>query len=91
MNEGSMVTMFSPFQAIREEVGVSQKNLAQAVGVSHMTVMQTEKGLIKRPLAYARALKEAEIIEDAEAILDEHARWLQELQREKLQALKARV
>lgn len=83
--------MFSPFQAIREEVGASQKTLAQAVGVSHMTVMQAEKGLIKRPLAYARALEEAEVIEDAEAILEEHAQWLQELQREKLQALKARV
>jgi DNA-binding XRE family transcriptional regulator len=89
--ENHNMSSLSPFQTVRENLGASKKAIALATGVNYFTIMQTERGLIKRPLTYARALEEAGFIEDAEAILKEHAEWLQKLQRENLQTLQARA
>jgi DNA-binding XRE family transcriptional regulator len=78
----------SPFKVVRKNLGVSIKDLALALGVNFQTIIQAENGFIKKPLKYAQLLKEAGFIEDIETILEEHAEWVQNLQQEKLQALK---
>lgn len=81
----------NPFIAVREGLGASQKEMAGATGVSFMTILQAEQGLIKRPLSYARALQQGELIGSAEEILEQHKNWMCRQQGERLKALKARA
>jgi transcriptional regulator with XRE-family HTH domain len=81
----------NPFEAIRESLGLSAKEIGKMLGICHLTVMQTEQGLIKRPKAYAFALEEAGMISDAEELIEAHKHWLNELKQSKLKEFKAKI
>jgi len=80
----------NPFIAVREGLGANVGDLARATGVSRMTIIQVEQGLIKRPVTYSRALQSSGLIDNANDIMKGYTAWLAELQRESLQVLKAR-
>jgi len=84
------MTSVNPFIAVREGLGASVGDIARATGVSRMTILQVEQGLIKRPGTYSRALQSSGLIDNANDIMKRYTAWLAELQRESLQVLKAR-
>ena len=79
----------NPFQKMRESLNTSIKELSKALGVSYMTIIQAEQGLIKRPLRYARALEREGLIESAEQILNEQWNWLFKLRKSQLRQIRA--
>ena len=84
------MTSVNPFIAVREDLGTNRGEIARATGVSAMTILQVEQGLIKRPVTYSRALQSSGLIDNANDIMKRYTAWLAELQRESLQVLKAR-
>ncbi|MCK9525859.1 MAG: hypothetical protein M0R49_08020 [Limnochordia bacterium] len=84
------MTSVNPFIALREDLGTNRGEIARATGVSAMTILQVEQGLIRRPITYSKALESMGLIESASDILKRYGAWLAELQKESLKAIKAR-
>lgn len=81
----------NPFEQVRAKLNITSKELSTALNVSYLTIEQSEKGLIKKPARYAKALEEAGLIDSASNLLVDHQSWLAKLQKEKLRELKSRI
>ena len=78
----------NPFKKVRVSLNRSIKDLSKILGLSYMTLDQAEKGLIKRPFRYARALERDGLIERADVMLAEQGKWLFRIRQKNLQRLK---
>ncbi|MBO8181074.1 MAG: hypothetical protein H0Z19_11505 [Archaeoglobus sp.] len=81
----------NPFTAIRKNLGLTIRDMAQALNICFLTVSQTEQGLIARPRTYAIALERAGIIDNAEELIKAHLKWLEYNKKAKLEELKRKV
>jgi DNA-binding XRE family transcriptional regulator len=81
----------NPFIELRNQLNATTKEISTAVGLSHVTIEQIERGLIKKPVKYAQALQDSGLVESAEQLLTDHQKWLVKLQQERLQELKRRA
>ena len=58
MRKGSLNDKRQSFYSGQGRPGGKPEGNGRATGVSFMTILQAEQGLIKRPLSYARALQQ---------------------------------
>lgn len=69
----------NPLREVREEIGLSQRDMALLLGVSSPTYCQAEKGYYRDVSHFEEKLKEMGILSPEDDLAGSYERWREEM------------